>query len=240
MIASGALAPLTGFMGQADYDGDGRDDAPRRWPAVGTPGDAGDVTEWRAADRIALEGTRAVTCWPCMDVAEVFEADRQREAEKVYRTTEEDHPGVARCTPRAQILVGGPIKVFERPEPDVPRLRSSTPRDPRGIRGARLEPVVGFQTRNPVHRAHEYIQKCAMEIVDGLLLHPLVGETKDDDIPADVRMRVLRGAAGRTTTRPTACCWACSRPRCATPGRARRSSTRSAQELRLLALHRRP
>jgi sulfate adenylyltransferase len=124
-----------------------------------------------------------------IEVREVFEQDKLREARDVYGTEESKHPGVAAVLERKEILVGGPVWVLPRPrDPE-----SLSPRETRAEferRGWRT--IVGFQTRNPVHRAHEYIQKCAMEIVDGLLLHPLVGETKSDDIPADVRMRCYR------------------------------------------------
>jgi sulfate adenylyltransferase len=107
----------------------------------------------------------------------------------VYGTADPAHPGVAATLAQPQAAVGGPVSVFRLPEGEFPQYRL-TPRQTRGVfdeRGWRT--VAGFQTRNPVHRAHEYIQKCALEIVDGLLLHPLVGQTKDDDVPAATRLR---------------------------------------------------
>ena len=124
-----------------------------------------------------------------LDLEERFDYDKAAEADKVYRTTDEAHPGVAALYAQGDVLLAGRVSVFRRPPAPFAEHRL-TPAETRTAfveRGWRT--VVGFQTRNPVHRAHEYIQKCALEIVDGLLLHPLVGDTKDDDIPADVRMR---------------------------------------------------
>ncbi|MBV9581152.1 MAG: sulfate adenylyltransferase, partial [Chloroflexi bacterium] len=126
-----------------------------------------------------------------LSLEQVFRRDVDREAELVYRTTDSAHPGVAIIQREGPILLGGPVTVLERNILGEPFRRFAL--DPVDTRRAFAErewqTVVGFQTRNPVHRAHEYLQKCALEIADGLLLHPLVGETKDDDIPADVRMR---------------------------------------------------
>ncbi len=190
MIASGALSPLVGFMTQADYEGTVENmhlAGGLPWALPVTLGVEGGIT----ADRIALEGYEG-DLLAVMDVSEVFEADRKHEAEKVYRTAEEAHPGVAQIYAEGSTLVGGPIKVFKRPESAFPAAAL----DPKDTRAAFEERgwsrVVGFQTRNPVHRAHEHVQKCALETVDGLLLHPLVGKTKGDDIPADVRMECYR------------------------------------------------
>jgi sulfate adenylyltransferase len=191
MMASGALSPLTGFMTKADYDSTVETmhlAGGLPWALPVTLGVEGGVT----ADRIALEGYEG-DLLAVMDVSEVFEADRRHEAAKVYRTDEEAHPGVAQIYAEGSTLVGGPIKVFKRPEPAFPGPAQLDPVDTRAAFTERgWSRVVGFQTRNPVHRAHEHVQKCALETVDGLLLHPLVGKTKGDDIPADVRMECYR------------------------------------------------
>jgi sulfate adenylyltransferase len=146
-----------------------------------------------AADAPA-EGSQAAlydpqgTLWGILHVEDVYHYDKRHEARNVYQTEDAAHPGVAAVYAQGNTLVGGPVIVL----PDVKQRgpHELSPAETRlefARRGWRS--VVGFQTRNPVHRAHEYIQKCALEIVDGLLLHPLVGETKSDDIPADVRMR---------------------------------------------------
>src|SRR5207302_11451843 len=125
-----------------------------------------------------------------LHLRERFDYDRRREAREVYRTEEEAHPGVAAVYAQGDVLLGGDVTVLQLPRhTDFPEYRL-TPRQTREEFNRRGSPrIVGFQTRNPVHRAHEYIQKCALETVDGLLLHPLVGATKSDDISADVRMR---------------------------------------------------
>src|SRR5204862_519269 len=126
-----------------------------------------------------------------LDVEEVFERDSEREAEQVYRTTDQEHPGVAALRAEGDRCLAGPVRVLALPEHPPEFEPYILP--PASSRAAFAEhgwtTVVGFQTRNPIHRAHEYMPKCGLEVVDGLLLHPLVGKTKSDDIPAAVRMR---------------------------------------------------
>jgi sulfate adenylyltransferase len=125
-----------------------------------------------------------------LHLAEIYKYDKRREAEAVYRTTEDKHPGVQVLYSQGEYLLGGHVSVVEHPNGHEFKRYRHTPRQLRALfaeKGWRR--IVAFQTRNPVHRAHEYIQKCALETVDGLLLHPIVGETKADDIPAPVRLR---------------------------------------------------
>jgi sulfate adenylyltransferase len=193
MIAIGGFSPLEGFMGKADYTGVVTD----MHLANGLPWSMPVTLAVSREEAAALrEGSRVALCSGqgetigVMDLAETFAYDKATEARNVYRTEEAAHPGVAVVMHQGDVLLGGRITVLERRKAKTFPTYRLDPVETRAEFQARgWGRVVGFQTRNPVHRAHEYIQKCALEIVDGLLLHPLVGETKGDDIPADVRMR---------------------------------------------------
>jgi len=128
-----------------------------------------------------------------VDVTDVFDRDRDREAEEVFRTSDRAHPGVAAMYRMGGKCVAGPIRyVYDEDITGFP-ADNLKPAETRAVFADRgWQTIVAFQTRNPIHRAHEYLQKCALEVVDGLLVHPLVGETKSDDIPADVRMECYR------------------------------------------------
>jgi sulfate adenylyltransferase len=124
-----------------------------------------------------------------MEVRERYTYDKERGAREVYRTTEDKHPGVAYLYKQEDKLLGGPITLLNRPlYREFQEFRFDPIHTRRMFAGRGWQRIVGFQTRNPIHRAHEYIQKAALEIVDGLFLHPLIGETKRGDIPANVRM----------------------------------------------------
>jgi len=141
------------------------------------------------------EGKEVALCEPggrvlaVLTLKEKYTYDREQEALAVYRTSDAKHPGVARLYAQGDVLLGGDVAVVNRPaNAAFPQYRLE-PKQTRAIFDERgWKRIVGFQTRNPTHRAHEYIQKCAMEMVDGLYFNPLVGETKSDDVPADVRM----------------------------------------------------
>ena len=196
LISTGALSPLTGFMGQADYDRcveDMRLTNGVLWSVPVTLAVDDDL-----AGRIQ-EGGEVALCedgrvLAVMEVSEKYPYTREvkeREAREVYRTAEEAHPGVARIYGRGGVLLAGDIWLVDWPaavKTEFPELRHTPAQTRRMFARRGWRSVVGFQTRNPIHRAHEYIQKTALEIVDGLFLHPLVGETKKDDIPADVRI----------------------------------------------------
>jgi sulfate adenylyltransferase len=192
MMAVGALSPLTGFMGEQDYRSVLQDmhlmnGLPWTIPVTLSLDEAG-VKRIGGASRIALmSDDRPVAL---LGVESVYRRDREAEAESVFRTSDPAHPGVAALNAAGDFVVAGEVRVISLPDHQTFQQYRLTPAQTRSAFAERgWHTVVGFQTRNPVHRAHEYLQKCAMEIVDGLLLHPLVGETKGDDVPADVRMR---------------------------------------------------
>lgn len=196
MIADGALSPLEGFMNRADYESV-RD---HMHLASGLPwsipitlsATADQAAQFTEGQEIALYNSENefLAVLHLEEKSPYTQADKEQEAQKVYRTTEAAHPGVKAVYDMGDVLLAGPITLVNHltglPFTDHRRTPAQT-RAAFAERG--WERVVGFQTRNPVHRAHEYIQKVALEIVDGLMLHPLVGDTKSDDIPADVRMK---------------------------------------------------
>ncbi|MCI0660896.1 MAG: sulfate adenylyltransferase [Acidobacteria bacterium] len=193
LIANGALSPLEGFMGEADYlsvrDNRRLSDGLVWTIPVTLPVSADDREQINPGDDVALRNADG-RLLAVLHLSEIFKYDKQAEAESVYRTTDDNHPGVKALYSQGDYLLGGKISLLESVNRGEFAPYRFSPRDLRALfADRRWERVVAFQTRNPVHRAHEYIQKCALETVDGLLLHPLVGETKDGDIPATVRIR---------------------------------------------------
>ena len=192
LLAAGAVSPNRGFMTSADYKSVVEDMHLANGTAWSLPitlsATDQEVDKLQTGSRAAIanEGKPVAI----IDVDEVFAYDAQHEAEKTYLTTDEAHPGVAYLYSQAPNYVGGEVTVLENVfahEYSEYRLTPLQLREKIAGRGWRT--VVAFQTRNPIHRAHEYLTKCALETVDGLVIHPLVGGTKGDDIPADVRMR---------------------------------------------------
>jgi len=194
MITTGGFSPLEGFLGKEDYNSvvDSchlQDGAVWSIP-ITLRVSAEETAPLKEGQDVALLGPDGAFVG-ILHLQEKYSGDKKWEAREVFRTEEDRHPGVAALYAQGDTLLGGSIEAVELPEEDPAlspyRLTPSETRKAFAQRG--WQRVVGFQTRNPVHRAHEYIQKCALEICDGLLLHPLVGETKSDDIPSEIRMK---------------------------------------------------
>ncbi|MFK9095491.1 sulfate adenylyltransferase [Bacillus salipaludis] len=192
LIANGAYSPLEGFMGRMDYESvvqDMRLVNGLPWSLPITL-----AVNLKKAKELVIGKTVNLThngiIYGVMEVKEKYQPDKQEEAEKVFRTTDINHPGVKKLFERPEIYIAGPIALTKRPEKNKFESFYLDPIQTRAkFRKLGWKTVVGFQTRNPVHRAHEYIQKSALENVDGLFLNPLVGETKSDDIPSEIRMK---------------------------------------------------
>jgi len=191
-LATGVFSPLTGFMNESDYI------------RVRDEMRLTDGTVWSipivlpVPEELEEAVKRAVYATltdqqglpiAIVQVESVYRIDREKEAEKVFLTTDQAHPGVARLAQQSPLVVGGEVWLLNRPHQPFPAYAFDPAETRKKFQEKGWKKIVGFQTRNPVHRAHEYIQKAALETVDALFLHPLVGETKADDIPADVRMK---------------------------------------------------
>ncbi|MCT2536927.1 sulfate adenylyltransferase [Aquibacillus koreensis] len=192
LIGIGGFSPLIGFMGKKDYESVIQHTRLANgivWSIpITLPISADKATTISQGQEIALIGEDGVL-YGTIIVEEKFQLNKPLEAEKVYGTTDEAHAGVKKLYERGDICIAGPITLLNRPVHDEFSEFHKDPLETRKMfKELGWKTIVGFQTRNPVHRAHEYIQKSALEAVDGLLLNPLVGETKSDDISAKVRM----------------------------------------------------
>nr|WP_199191990.1 sulfate adenylyltransferase [Chlorogloea sp. CCALA 695] len=193
MLAIGAFSPLTGFMEQADYD---RVVVEMRlanglpWSIPITLSVTEDVASpLKEGSLIRLDDPTGKFIG-VLELTQKYRYDKATEAINVYKTDDVNHPGVQVVYNQGEINLAGAIWLLQREDhPQFPAYQIDPIESRRMFKEKGWKTIVGFQTRNPIHRAHEYIQKCAMETVDGLFLHPLVGATKEDDIPADVRMR---------------------------------------------------
>ncbi len=195
MIANGAFSPLTGFMNKADAEGTIEKMTLTNGLLWGIPillpsGDQHDKIQ--TGIEIALVEKSSGRVLAIMKVEEKFELDLMNLTQKCFKTNEDKHPGVKAVLNGGSKFISGPLEMINRPTRHDD-IDDKYYRDPSQVReefeNRGWKTVVAFQTRNPIHRAHEYLIKCAQEIVDGALIHPIVGETKPDDIPANIRMR---------------------------------------------------
>jgi sulfate adenylyltransferase len=211
MIAIGAFSPLEGFMNKKDYESvlnNMRLSNGVVFPIPITLAVSEDVAKnlkegedvllvQRSAKSVERITNNDEQILGILHLEEKYKYNKEEEAKKVFRTTDIKHPGVSYLYSRGDVYLAGKVSVFENRSTLSVQCSTNdfskyyfTPSQTREIfKEKGWKTVVGFQTRNPIHRAHEYIQKCALEIVDGLFIHPIVGEVKEDDIPADVRMR---------------------------------------------------
>ncbi len=189
MIGVGAMSPLKGFMNRADLDSVVHKCRLANgvvWPLAVTLSNKG--VDCKTGNTLALEDEGG-NLLGVIEVEEVYSYDKDEEAQGTLGTADDAHPGVQYLKSIGDQYIAGPIWVLDLPKHDFANERRLTPRETRVLFDMKgWNSIVAFQTRNPIHRAHEYLTKCALEIVDGLLIHPLVGETKSDDIPAKVRM----------------------------------------------------
>ena len=190
MIAIGGFSPLEGFMTRADYESVVTNRRLKNglvWTIPVTLAVSREQANGLKGD-VALTANGSVVA--ILHLEDAYTPDKTKEAQEVFRATDASHPGVARLQAAGDTYLGGRLSVVSRPKAATFLPYRLDPQDTRRLfaeRGWRR--VVAFQTRNPIHRAHEYLQKCALEMCDGLLLHPIVGETKGDDVPAAVRMK---------------------------------------------------
>jgi sulfate adenylyltransferase len=194
LIGIGAFSPLTGFMNEDDYKSvvyHMRLANGTVWSIPITLGIEPNIaSNLSVGQDVALVGEQDGVIYAIMQVESIYNVDQSVEAVKVFKTADTAHPGVEKMFTKPSTYIGGAIQVVNRKQPEKFEEYYYDPAQTRQYFADRgWKTIVGFQTRNPVHRAHEYIQKSAMEIVNALFLNPLVGETKSDDISADVRMR---------------------------------------------------
>ena len=192
-IATGVYSPLEGFVDEKEYTSivkDMRLSNGLAWSIPVTLQVSESIAEqYKLDSEIALANPDG-DILAVMTVTSKFKPDQTFEAEQVYRTTEEAHHGVTAMRREGEVYLGGPIKIVNSvPYQDFLEYRLTPEATRFEFAKREWNTVVAFQTRNPIHRAHEYITKIALELVDGLLINPLVGQTKSDDIPADVRMK---------------------------------------------------
>lgn len=194
-IGKGIFSPLTGFMTKAETQS--VCDKMLLRPGVAwaipilLPVSQADGDALEVGAEVAIEDDRGDIV-AILHLAEKFSFDTKEIAEKVYRTTEDAHPGVAYTYSHGPVYLAGDIDVLQAREVEFQDYNLTPAETRAAFEKHGWKRIVAFQTRNPIHRAHEYLTKCALEMCDGLLIHPLMGTTKSDDIPGDVRMECYK------------------------------------------------
>lgn len=197
MLAMGAYTPLDGFMGRDDWRGacaDMRLAGGLFWPIPITLSCARDLAASIApGEEVALADGETGEIMGVMEVAETYAADREFECKHVFRTADPAHPGVAKVLAQAEVNLAGPVRALgEGVYPARYKELFLRPAETRALFAAKgWSKVAAFQTRNPMHRSHEYLAKVAIEVCDGLLIHQVLGALKPGDIPAEVRTRAI-------------------------------------------------
>jgi sulfate adenylyltransferase len=196
MISIGAFSPLEGFQNRADFESVCKNMRLANgtvWPIPVTLSPANEISSSiKPGQKVALKDSQN-RLLALMTITEKYPHDKELEIPNVYRTTDEAHPGIAIIRKQGDTCLAGPIDVITPThEPEFSEYRLPPAKTREAFSKAGWSTVAAFQTRNPIHRSHEYLTKCALEMTDGLLIHPLVGETKSDDIPANVRMECYK------------------------------------------------
>lgn len=201
MIATGGLSPLEGFMNKQDYASVVdlmrlKNGLPWTIPITLSVARK-DADRFKEGSDVALINDQE-TLLGILHLEEKYGFDKEHEAQQVLRTTDEKHPGVQYLKSIGDVYLGGRISLINRPAHAEFLNYRLDPRETRALfKQKGWKRIVAFQTRNPIHRAHEYIQKCALEVTDALLVHPLMGDTKQDDIPGQVRMACYEALLGK-------------------------------------------
>jgi len=197
MMGIGAFTPLTGFMGKEDWEGSVKDMKMKNgvfWPIPITLSAKKDLADSIAdGEEVALVDTDTDEIMGTMKVEEKYTIDKELECKEVFRTAEMEHPGVAKVMAQAEVNLAGPVKVLsESYYPETFKEIYQRPVEARKVFEEKGWKTVGaLQLRNPMHRSHEYLAKIAIEVLDGLYIHQLVGKLKKGDIPADVRVKAI-------------------------------------------------
>ena len=203
MFSMGAYTPLTGFMGHDDWRSCCTDMKLTNglfWPIPITLSCSRDVADSIAIeDEVALVDAQSGEVMGALEVGEKYEIDKDFECHHVFRTADANHPGVAKVVSQGEVNLGGRISaVSEGVYPHRYKGLYFRPAETRALFAEKgWSRVAAFQTRNPMHRSHEYLAKIAVEICDGIFIHQVLGALKEGDVPAEVRVHAIDALTGR-------------------------------------------